>query len=277
MVGLDPADRREGQELLGATSSDKEGGVRKRGRGAFRSGESGGGGRAFGSTDDTSYADEVEAESRTVSGIQLQEGVDPTSRITIRFALEEDKKHRKQATESEWYQRHGRRAGKETSERKRDIRENRYEDQFNGFPTSNGGEEAGEGYDVSEGRDMGRELQRRIKREKRAPYARPDGDRRNGGGRARTNADDLDRELERFARAKAGEVLEDEPERRRPSGRRNGSGRGSKEDLDRGAYQLFFGDWVIASRRPMKTIALTIQNLTKCSLRADDSTMYASR
>lgn len=215
---LDPADRKEGQELLGSTEAG-EGVPRKRGRGAFRSE----------AESQTSYADQVEAER---SGIKLQEGVDPTSRITIRFALEEDKKHRKQATESEWYQRHGRSAGKETSERKRDVRENRYEDQFNGFTAGEGGE----GHDMTESRDKGRELQRRIAREKRGPYARPSaGERRGTSQRGQSNADELDRELERFARQKAGEEVEDEPERR-PSGRRNGSGRGNKDDLDKGEH-----------------------------------------
>lgn len=212
--GLEPADSRQGQELLGNPTEAADSAPKKRGRGAFRSEEN-----------HNSYADQVEAEQS--GGIKLQDGIDPMSRITIRFALEEDKKHRKQATESEWYQRHGRRAGKETSDTKREVRADRYEDQFNGV-------DGGEGYDVSEGRDTGRELQRRIAREKRGPYARPSaGERRGASGRGKSNVDELDKELERFAREKAGEVVEDEPERR-PGNRRNGSSRGNKDDLDRG-------------------------------------------
>lgn len=270
-AGLEPADKQEGKELLSAESTAGDGVIR-RGRGAFRKSAAWG-------DDDESGVHAGTNEGGILDTIQLAPGVDATSRITVRFGLEGDKTARKGAKDSEWYKRHGRGAGKEVHTGPRrgvGTRESRYEDEFEGWTRGRGveGEEArGGGVDEREnGRQSGREFARRIGREKRGPYARPerndrsgraDGDRggRDGrDGRGKRSVDELDRELERFARLKAGLPVEDDDvdmvgeggreaemgggggERERGAGRGRRGGGGNKretrgrDDLDKGAF-----------------------------------------
>jgi hypothetical protein len=174
---LDPEDSKAGEELLAEKPADESGGIRKRGRGTF--------------TKDTGGRFEppplapVDGENQ----FNLAPGVDPNARIAIRYAMESDGALRKDAKQSEWYQRHGRHAGKERSSAPR------------GF----GGERERE--DVSwsgRGQGEGREFAKRLGRERRGPYDRPPRRSEGARGGGRRTADDLDRELENMAKRRQG-------------------------------------------------------------------------
>jgi hypothetical protein len=192
-IDIKPVESKAGEELLGVKTEHNAEGVQRKGRGGFQSGI---------------MADVVEAATPTW---ELEEGVDPNARVTVRFAVQGDKDVRQAAKDSEWYARHGRKAGKEqstTSRRPGPYNRPAYEDEEAGW--------VGEG---GEGRDLGRRIGR--------------GGRRAGrdGGRATQTLDDLDRELEGLKGGDSG--------RRRGGGRSRGvKGEGrptrDKDDLDKG-------------------------------------------
>ncbi|WWC58762.1 uncharacterized protein I303_101306 [Kwoniella dejecticola CBS 10117] len=241
----EPVPSLEGQELLGESSAPKgEEGVRRKGRGTFGSASRSG---AFDLEPLVSSR-----EGQGLSEIKLAEGVDPHSRIAIRYAIEADQELRKQAKQSEWYKRHGRTAGKETSSRARTVNGTGNEDEGYSLAGRNGGE--------------GRDFAKRLGRGRREPYGeRPnDRDRNRGKGRGRRTEEDLDKDLENFARRRGageegvidedvdmdmgtGEEQERHDRRRNREGRRGGRGRGggggrgggNKEDLDRELDELF--------------------------------------
>lgn len=188
---------------------------RVRGRGAVRATESG--------QYDLPRLDPTAHEEKFATGI------DPNARVTVRYAVESDNERRRDASESKWYEKHGRRAGKEKGrpievryrgERKEPI--NLRDGGWNSNPE-------GGGLDFA----------RRIGRERRGPYDRPP-------PRRRANAEDLDAELERLAEGRANgdefDVRRDRSRSPRRGGRgrrdgrdgRDGRGRARQEDLDKG-------------------------------------------
>lgn len=198
---------------IGDEPMEASDGIRRRGRGKFAAGESGG----------------LEMEPIAAAQIEfdLADGVDPHARVTVRYAMESDAKERKKARDSEWYARHGRSAGKEVARRNY---------------TANG---TGYGQEIIDLKDRlgtsgeGKEFARRIGRERRD-------DRVPRGGRARIA--DLDADLDRMvSRRAAGEDFEEERsersersggERGRGRGRREPRGRRNADDLDRGKRAL---------------------------------------
>lgn len=184
-AGLEPEDSKAGTELLDSTAGTV-GDIRRKGRGGF-----GGSGLMSDSVSSSS-------PSNALSIPRVAEGIDPLSRITVRFAVESDKDLRQQAKQSEWYARHGRHAGKEVSGTRRE--------KATPYSRDNRREEVD--WDGGDGEEGGRELGRRIAR----------GGRRAGG---RKTAEDLDRELEGIRGGADGGQ----------GGRRPRRGR---EDLDKG-------------------------------------------
>lgn len=221
----DPALSKAGEELLSAEKPAEEGstGIRKRGRGNF--------------SDIGGRFDLPALASDTVEDFGLLPGVDPNARIAVRYATEADSQLRREAKQSEWYQRHGRQAGKERANAPRGFERERERERDDILSWSGRG--AGEGKDFA----------RRIGRERAQPYARPprEHDRRGGRGGRRT-ADDLDQELERMAQRRSGadgetmdvdmDVDMDRRERgeRRPRGGGQRRERRGREDLDKGDY-----------------------------------------
>ena len=211
MVEPDLADSLAGSELIPNSSSNGNGQkVSKKGRGTF------GGPSRSGAFDLEPLA------SPSAKRFDLAPDVDPNARIAVRYATEADTELRRQAKQSEWYARHGRRAGKEVAATPRTGQ--RGTDEILSW----------DGRGVGEGR----EFVKRIGRERRSdPYARPS---------ARTSERDLDRELEGMARRRENDGMEidgdhgegENGERQggRIGGRQRGRGRESrgKDDLDRG-------------------------------------------
>ncbi|BEJ10908.1 hypothetical protein CspHIS471_0103300 [Cutaneotrichosporon sp. HIS471] len=116
---------------------------------------------------------------------RFADGVDPNSRVTVRYATEADNtKFKRGAGESSWYAKHGRAAGKETSARR-----------------TGGGrwEEPRDLKDRMGTRGEGRDFARRIGRDR---Y--DDRERRERGPR-RARVEDLDADLEWMARRRDGE------------------------------------------------------------------------
>lgn len=189
--------------------------VRRRGRGAFSAREPSG--SAHGAFDLAPLAPAKREQ-------EFAEGVDPYARVTIRYALESDAKQRRDANQSEWYARHGRTAGKERAPQRRGY----------------GREGPVELKDRVATAGEGREFARRIGRERAAPYARPERQRRS-------NVSDLDADLESFAARRDGREDEYQPRERRERG--GGGGRrgerserrprGNREDLDAGELVIF--------------------------------------
>lgn len=174
-------------------------------------------------------AEESGSSSRAtgVEGWNLAPGVDPNARIAVRFGLEGDKGLRGEAKQSQWYKRHGRSAGKETSSSKREIYTREEQLSFSG---------RGDG----EGREFAKRLGKN--RERRGPYDRErEGGRGGGGGGGRggRTAEDLDRELENMRNGGGVDGLDNDDTPRR-EGARTGRGgerrpRRGKDDLDKGA------------------------------------------
>ena len=220
---LDPAESKAGAELLDGSKSEAP--VKRRGRGTF-------------SVDTGGQFDLPALASDQPSDWNLAPGVDANARIAIRYATESDTKLRTDAKQSEWYKKHGYRAGKETASGRRELGRREGDEEL-----SWQGRETGDG----------RKFARRLGRERVDPYARPR-DRRDGReGRERRTVDDLDQELERIAQrrsgAEAGQSMEIdadvemEEQRERRSQRNDRGGRGQrgerrerrgKEDLDKG-------------------------------------------
>lgn len=150
---------------------------------------------------------------------KFAEGVDPHARVTVRYAMESDNERRRGASESKWYQRHGRGAGKETGPRRGGPDRGRWEEPL---PLHDRVGSSGEG----------REFARRIGRERRAPYDRERQDR----PRRRANAEDLDAELEmmRSGGDNGGSRNRSRSPRRRGGREGRDRGRARQEDLDRG-------------------------------------------
>lgn len=201
-----------GEELLNLIpESEPIDGVRRRGRGGFRTGI---------------LADIIDPNagvSRSTD-MALPDELDLHARVTVRFAVEDDVEIRQKASQSEWYARNGRKAGKERLEDKR----------FNPYDRPNKGvwegSEDAAGYTAEGGE--GRDLSRRIGRGR--------GDRRGrgraeGADRGTRAVNDLDRELERIqggaeptSRSRRGD---------RAGGGTEGKGKRGKttqEDLDKG-------------------------------------------
>ena len=243
---LDPADSKAGAELLGGEKDEST--VKRRGRGTF-------------SVDTGGQFDLPALASDTPSAWNFAPGVDANARIAIRYATESDTKLRKDAKQSEWYKKHGYRAGKETASGRREF----------------GGRERDEGLSW-QGRDSGagKDFAKRIGRERMDPYARPR-DRRDGrdgrdgrGGREKRTVDDLDQELERFAQRRNGAggegmdvdgdmEMNEQRDRREQRGDRGGRGqrgerreRRGKDDLDKGE-SVWRGDmaWLISELEDM--------------------------
>lgn len=164
---------------------------------------------------------------------RFAEGVDPRTRVTVRYAMVDDNsKYKRGAGESSWYARHGRAAGKETAARRSGG--GRYEERLElKDRVGTGGE--------------GREFARRIGRER---YEERDRGERWGPRRARI--EDLDADLDTMARRRDGGE-EDEGrdyggryDRRERRGRGDGGGgrgeraprrpRANQDDLDRGEW-----------------------------------------
>ena len=201
----DPADSKAGTELLSNTEAEDSSAPRRRGRGTFASERS--------SELPALVSDEMKDEWN------LAPGIDPNARITVRFAIESDSDLRREAKMSEWYQRHGRGAGKETTAARRAV--GREEE----LPTWRG-RDSGEG----------REFAKRISRERTDPYSRP-----GGRGRGKKTAEDLDRELEGLARRRTGEDGDDAMELDEDApreGRRRRPEHKGREDLDAGELTL---------------------------------------
>ncbi len=220
---FEPGDSLAGSELIPDTSSSNGEGVRRKGRGTFGGGGGTGSGR---------FALEPLASSSAGVGFELAGGVDPNARIAVRYATETDSDLRKEAKQSEWYKRHGRRAGKEVATAPRSTRREEREDVVVSFEGRGSGE--------------GREFAKRIGKERRAgshPYAR--------GGRKSER--ELDRELDGmrggFGVGNGAENGMDIDvngmvgEGRGGGRRRNVRGRESrgKEDLDRGEIHEWDG------------------------------------
>ncbi|ORX37432.1 hypothetical protein BD324DRAFT_651025 [Kockovaella imperatae] len=212
---LDPTDSKAGTELLASSQPEDSSAPRRRGRGTFASSQSG-------SDRPLLASDEMANEWN------LAPGVDANARITVRFAVESDSELRREAKMSEWYQRHGRRAGKETA---------------TGARRSMGRED--DAQLTWQGRDSGegREFAKRISRERRDPYSRPSGNDR-ARGRGRRTAEDLDKELEGFARRRNGqdgdETMDlDADLNGSGDGRRQRRDRRGKEDLDSELDSMF--------------------------------------
>lgn len=219
----DPELSQAGTELLGSeppVADDPS--VRKKGRGAFASSTLG--------DRENRYENLIKVnKDGETGGWGLADGVDPNARIGVRYAVNSDGGLRAQAKQSAWYKRHGFDAGKEVSSGPR--RSERYEDEQLSF----------RGRDSTEGRDFAK----RIGKNRRAePYGRPRQEKKT--------ADDLDAELERIARGRAGEdVGGDEMDvdmDRRRGGRssrgRNGGNNNRRErvgadDLDKGGSMSF--------------------------------------
>ena len=209
---LDPTDSQAGTELLGV-APDASSESRRRGRGNF----------AGDSAEKSELPSVAGAENQ--DGWRLADGVDPNARIAVRFAIEEDSELRREAKASDWYKRHGRKAGKEISTATRRF----------------GREEAPswEGRTDSETGE-GRAFAKRLgARERMDPYARP-------RGRGTKTVDDLDKELEGFARRRNGnegdsgvEGMQVDDEMNGTERRRERRPKRGVEDLDKGALSLY--------------------------------------
>jgi len=216
-------DSKAGAELLDGSQGEET--VKRRGRGTF-------------SVDTGGQFDLPALASDKPSEWNLAPGVDANARIAIRYATESDTKLRKDAKQSEWYKKHGYRAGKETASGRREL---------------NGGRDRDDGLSW-QGRESGggRDFAKRIGRERMDPYARPR-DRQGRGGRERRTVDDLDQELERLAQRRSGAEggegmgidddvdMDEQRERRYQRNDRGGRGqrgerkeRRGKDDLDKG-------------------------------------------
>ncbi|WWC86416.1 uncharacterized protein L201_001293 [Kwoniella dendrophila CBS 6074] len=237
----EPVPSLEGQELLGESSNSKleEGGIKRKGRGTF-------GGKS-GVFDLEPLVSAQQNTEEGGGGFKLAEGVNPHSRIALRYGIESDSDLRKQAKQSEWYKRHGRSAGKERSTNKRNldsVNNDERDNELFSFKSRDGS--SGEGRDFA----------KRINRERRDPYSRNDrgGNERNRSGK-RTE-EDLDKELENIAKRRqagedgTGDIMDEDVEMDYQSGnrqRRNGGGRGRggrrgesrKEDLDKELDDMF--------------------------------------
>lgn len=179
--------------------------VRRKGRGAFREPEV----SAHGAFDLAPLAG-----SRAT---RFAEGVDPNARVTIRYAMSGDNERRKDAKSSEWYQRHGRGAGKEVGPRRS---YGRHDDRLE-LKDRLGG--------AGEGRELGRRLGRERRDRRDDPYARDRPERR-----VRRTAEDLDAELERMATGRAAgdeDMYRGEGEYR---DRRERGDRGARDRRERG-------------------------------------------
>lgn len=200
MAEPEPVNSLAGSELM--TDLAPTAGVKRKGRGAF-------GQNPFDLEPLVSTNDDI---------TEFAAGVDPIARIAVRYATVGDAELRKEAKQSEWYKRHGNRAGKEVASTPRTGRRD-----------DGDADLSWEGRGTGEGR----EFAKRIGRERRMePYAR-----------GRRSEKDLDRELEGMKSGamqgeddtKAMEVDEEGGLRGR-TGRRGGRARevSGKEDLDRG-------------------------------------------
>ena len=154
----------------------------------------------------------------------LPEGLRPGARLDIRYAMEADVKARTKASESQWYAKHGRGAGKERANLLTDKRK------------------YGRYADVPDPQDEGRDRDRRRgggdtdvhgrRRRSASPGRREE---RRGG---RPTVEDLDKELDMF---RSGEPAESRREgREQRGGERDDQhgtrrrGRAKQEDLDAG-------------------------------------------
>ena len=217
MAEPDPVDSLDGQELLGGGTRNGGAPTRK-GRGAFAtaSGVLASDSVLRDQPSNNGLAD-LEPLSTGETGFQLANGVDPNARIAIRYAVESDSDLRKEAKQSEWYKRHGRQAGKETTTAPRNLR---YEPDEQ---PSLLGRTAGEG------KDFASRLGRRQE-----PYNR-------SARRPRRTQEELDRELEKMVERRVngddeGVNLEGDVEMHSASSRDSRRRRPQKgaEDLDRG-------------------------------------------
>lgn len=215
---LDPADSKAGTELLGQ-QTEESGPPRRRGRGTFA------GEQSDKSDLPSLVSDDIKSQWN------LAEGIDPNARIAVRYAVESDGALRKEAKQSEWYKRHGRQAGKEKSSTQRGYGREQERDDL-----------SWQGRGGADGDDF----RKRIGRERRGPYDRPPREGRGGG---RKTVDDLDQELEKIARRRAGGEDEDgmdvdvdmdrgQREERRPRRQE----RKGKDDLDKGECPLLAFD-----------------------------------
>ncbi|WRT64316.1 uncharacterized protein IL334_001248 [Kwoniella shivajii] len=228
----EPVPSLEGQELLSGSSdstSNQDGGIKRKGRGNFGSKSSSG----------VFDLEPLVNPETSQDPFKLAEGIDPHARIAIRYGTEADQELRKEAKASQWYKRHGRNAGKEIASSKRSIGDDRYQEE--------------EGMSLKgRGSGEGRDFAKRLGRERRdQPYGNRPGNR----GKGRRTEEDLDKELENIAKRRtAGEegISFDEDvemdsgsaDRRRDDrrgGRRGGGRRGEnkKEDLDKELDELF--------------------------------------
>lgn len=152
----------------------------------------------------------------------LPEGLRPGARLDIRYAMEADVKARTKASESQWYAKHGRGAGKERVPLLTDKRKyGRYAD----TPDPQDEER-----DQRRGGGNGQARRRRSA----SPGRR---DNRRGG---RPTAEDLDKELDTFRSGEPAESRRDEGRDNRDSQhgtRRKGKAR--QEDLDAGELTSF--------------------------------------
>lgn len=145
----------------------------------------------------------------------LPEGLRPGARLDIRYAMEADVKARTKASESQWYAKHGRGAGKERASLLTDKRK------------------YGRYADTPDPEDEDRDRRRGNGQGRRRRSASPG--RRDGRRGGRPTAEDLDKELETF---RSGETAEPRREERRSErddqhGTRR-KGRARQEDLDAG-------------------------------------------
>ena len=211
----DPEDSKAGTELLSEETTEE--GIKKRGRGNF--------------TNDTGGRFDLPALATGEEGQKwnLLPGIDPNARIAVRYAVDSDGALRRDAKQSEWYQRHGKSAGKERSTTNRNY----------GREREDGGSVSWSGRGQGEGRDFAK----RIGRERRGPYDRPQRrDDRRGG---RRTTDDLDKELENIARRRQGGEEEggmdvDMDVNMEQSSRPKRRERRGKDDLDKGQPYLLF-------------------------------------
>jgi len=157
---------------------------------------------------------------------ELPEGLRPGARLDIRYAMEADVKARTKASESQWYAKHGRGAGKERVPLLTDR--------------SKYGRYAEASESPSEGRDRYSSGNSGRRRRSASPGRR---DQRRGG---RPTAEDLDKELEMFRSGDAVDSGRDTPQSGRDTPRserdsQHGTrrrGRAKQEDLDAGEYHL---------------------------------------
>jgi hypothetical protein len=145
---------------------------------------------------------------------ELPEGLRPGARLDIRYAMEADVKARTKASESQWYAKHGRGAGKER------------------VPLLTDRAKYGRYADAPEPTTGGREQRVNGGQGRRRRSASP-GRRGNGGGRR--TAEDLDRELDMFRSGDPAvqEAATPGEDRQARHGTRR-KGRARQEDLDAG-------------------------------------------